>query len=485
MKIFYTYSRTLIKNYSRYFLIAVTFFNIYFIYPKDLLNRESVNKLKDTLKINKTLSAKEKTDSIINSYINDPVFKNARWGFCVYNPITERVIISKDDNYSYIPASTNKLITTETALSLLGENFKWKTQIDYSGIIDSVGTLNGNIYLVNNNDPTLGYKNLGAFSKTEFFNIIVKKIIEKGIKKINGNIITESVVFKSDFSIPTNLLKIDHGNYFSIPNKIYDPSQFKFHNQKQLLDKKQIKKYNQYNINKSLKIDNVFSSINLPSDPIILGKEFKEYILKDKRLKINGTVYSQNYALFTTASQRIKIYMYESPALKNVVYFVNQTSNNHFAEQLLNSVGYFIGKNPTRKTGIKLVMNHLKKEKFDISKLSYADGSGLSRSNYVTPISQVKYLANIMKRPFFKIFFESLPKAGETGTLKKMFINSVAIGKLRAKTGTLSNVKALTGYLDTKSGKRLCFSLLVNNFSGTVSLVKKRMEILLESIIDL
>lgn len=473
-------------------IIVLIFLNIGFSQFRPSSRDEVIIKsATDTLTAKQILSAKERTDSIIHSYASDPVLKNAKWGFCVYNPKTNKVIISKDENQSYIPASTTKLITTETALSLLGENFKWKTQIDYSGTIDSFGNLNGNLYLVSNNDPTLGYKNLGAFSKREFFNTLIEKIKNQGIKKINGNLITEIVVFKSDFSIPMNVLKIDHGNYFSIPNNNYGCSDILFYVKEKeiseynvLSSKKQIEENNRHKINKNLKTNNTYSSISLSSDPIFLAKEFKNYIIKFQKLQVNGTVTSQKYSQSTTAAQRTIVYTYESPALKNLVHFVNQTSNNHFAEQLLNSVGYFIGKNSTRKTGISLVINHLNKQKFDTDGLSYADGSGLSRSNYITPIAQVKYLANIMKKPFFKVFFESLPKAGETGTLKKMFVNSIAIGKLRAKTGTLSNVKALTGYLDTKSGERLCFSLLVNNFSGTMSLVKKRMETLLESVIE-
>lgn len=434
----------------------------------------------------KKLSAKEKTDSIISLYNRDPIFKNVKWGFCVYNPKTKKIIVSKDEYRSYIPASTIKLITTSTALSLLGENFRWKTQVNYSGFIDSCKNLHGNLYLVTNNDPTFGYNKLNIFSKLEFFNILIHKIREKGIRKINGNIIIEFVLFKSDVLLLKKVLKIYYKNYYSLLNK----------KNKFTVDSLINKNFNyiiflknkltfQKNNLKNTKYPNIYLDSNLSSLIMLFVKEFKTYLDKTQKLKISGKVYLKKYfQIKNSFVNRKKIYTYVSPALKDIVYFINQTSNNYFADKLLNSLGYLIGENPIRKTGINLVKKYLYTQNFDLNSLSYIDGSGLSRFNCITPIAQVKYLSNIMKQPFFNIFFKSLPKAGETGTLKKMFVNSIAIGKLRAKTGTLFNVKGLTGYLDTKSGERLCFSLLVNNFSGNTEIIKKRIETLIESIID-
>lgn len=468
-------------NYKFYYLFFILFI-INFVHSHNLFvkNKHFQSKI---FKVKKKLSAKEKTDSIISLYNRDPVFKNAKWGFCVYNPKTKKIIISKDENRSYIPASTMKLITTSTALSLLGENFRWKTQINYSGFIDSYKNLHGNLYLVTNNDPTLGYNKLNIFSKSDFFNIIIHKIREKGIKKINGNIIIEFVLFKSDLLFLKKALKIHYKNYYSalknnrlnFQNCINKNSNYIFFCYKNKKLKNNLKN------NKFL---NSYLDKNLPASIIFFVKELKSYLEKTQKLQISGKVYLKNYYQINSSSfERKKIYTYQSPALKDIVYFINQTSNNYFAEQLLNSLGFLIGEKSIRKTGINLVIKYLHTQNFDLNGLSYMDGSGLSRSNYITPIAQVKYLSNIMKKPFFNIFFKSLPKAGETGTLKKMFVNSIATGKLRAKTGTLSNVRALTGYLDTRSGDRLCFSLLVNNFSGNTEIIKKRIETLIESII--
>ncbi len=138
----------------------------------------------------------------------------------------------------------------------------------------------------------------------------------------------------------------------------------------------------------------------------------------------------------------------------------------------------------TSESGRIVVNNHLKDIAFDLEGLNYMDGSGLSRSNHVTPISQVKFLTSLMDEKFYKAYFNSLPIGGQSGTLKSMFLGE-GNGQVFAKTGTLNKVKTLAGYLKTNSGRTLVFSLMVNNYSGSVGQVKSKMETILKPALDL
>ena len=105
-----------------------------------------------TTMVEKTvLSAKELVDINVNTMMADPK-KNATWGFVVYDPKTKKVISSYNENTPLVPASTTKLFTTETALNMLGENYRWMTQLEYSGTIDENGVLNGNLYVIGSGD---------------------------------------------------------------------------------------------------------------------------------------------------------------------------------------------------------------------------------------------------------------------------------------------------------------------------------------------
>src|SRR5690606_36001768 len=99
--------------------------------PQTYDNRPS-STVKDFSSSEKLMSAKELVDININSMMNDPVLRNANWGFVIFDPKTRKVVSSYNEYASLIPASTTKLLTTDTAVSLLGENFRWITQLEYS-----------------------------------------------------------------------------------------------------------------------------------------------------------------------------------------------------------------------------------------------------------------------------------------------------------------------------------------------------------------
>ncbi len=205
-------------------------------------------------------------------------------------------------------------------------------------------------------------------------------------------------------------------------------------------------------------------------------------LLKNK-ISVTGKV--EGKTIDITPEDRTFITKYQSPSLEEIVYFVNQVSNNRFAEALLRSVGFYKNGDESLATGRQTIVEHLNTNGYDFNGLNLMDGSGLSRNNLVTPISQVKFLAGLMKERYYKSYFDSLPIAGQTGTLKKMFLYNEGYGQIFAKTGTLRAVKCLAGYINTKSGRTLTFSLLINNYTGSVNQIKAKMEKLLEPTLNL
>jgi D-alanyl-D-alanine carboxypeptidase/D-alanyl-D-alanine-endopeptidase (penicillin-binding protein 4) len=108
--------------------------------------------------------------------------------------------------------------------------------------------------------------------------------------------------------------------------------------------------------------------------------------------------------------------------------------------------------------------------------MAFYDGNGLSHNNAITPRQLVDALYVMQKSPYFREFFESLPLAGLTGTLHKAMKGTAAEGRVHAKTGTIGKVKSFAGYVSTISGRKLIFSLIVNNYDGRVKQMKKKLE---------
>lgn len=435
------------------------------------------------------LSPKDIVDINVNTMMADPVLKNATWGFVVYDPVTKKVISSYNETTPLVPASTTKLLTTETALSLLGENYRWMTQLEYSGEIDENGVLNGNLYIVGSGDPSLGTNKAGAWSYRDIVADFVSGIKNEGIKKVNGDIVIQTALFKGNLSrLPENVVWLENNNYY-LPvgtTKEINPANEKLIVKKSLTtaaDKKffYVSPYaNQMVYAEKYDGDGTLTT-KLPDAPAYLANSFKANLVKSGV----GVIGKVSPKMTDAAPEsRKKISVYQSPTLADIVYYTNQRSDNSLAEALLKTVGFQKMGDQTSETGRIVVNNHLKDIAFDLEGLNYMDGSGLSRSNKVTPISQVKYLSSLMGSKFYKTYFDSLPIGGQSGTLKSMFL-AEGNGQVFAKTGTLNKVKTLAGYLKTNSGKTLCFSLMVNNYAGSVSQVKSKMEAILKPALDL
>ncbi|RQP13227.1 MAG: D-alanyl-D-alanine carboxypeptidase/D-alanyl-D-alanine-endopeptidase [Chryseobacterium sp.] len=436
------------------------------------------------------LTAKDLLEIEINRLQADPILRNASWSFSLYDPVTNREILSYNDRTPLLPASTTKLLTTETAYAMLGPDYRWNTQLEYSGEVGEDGTLNGNLYIVGSGDPTLGKAAGGASSYWAIVSKFRDAIKEAGIRKVSGDIIIQNGIFKSDnIVLPPNIVWLEHNNYF-LPagsTQNIDPTKERLvvKARNLLNDGKRYFYISPYTGKQATadSFDGAGSvSVKLPDAPYYLANSLRTSLVKSG-VSVAGKVVARPI----DAEPGIRNYLAreESPCLEDIIYFTNQTSSNAFAEALLHSVGYLATGDHTALSGRSTVTEHLSERGYDFTGLSYSDGSGLSRSNFVTAYSQVRFLADIMKQPYYNSFLTSLPIAGQTGTLKRMFNYSDANGRIFAKTGTLNRVKTLAGYINTNSGRTLTFSLLINGYNGSVDQVKKRMEELLSPVLDL
>ncbi len=446
------------------------------------------------------------TNAMINELSKDPALRNAKWGFALYDPFTEKELISKDAYTNYIPASTTKLISSESALRLLGEDFTWKTEIAYTGYVDALGVLQGNVYALWNGDPTLGLTRINAKGYNELFTEAYYQLRDMGVKKINGNLIFESVVFKSDKHLyPFDDRMIEFGNYYSLiptENEELTEKEKEFNEEitsteateEESMDEEEmsVEDFIMADVLENIALNNKLNKLqsigvknaSLSPPPSWFSAKFLEF-LSAKGISCTQGKKQQNYLDLEIEQPRNILMYYESPPLKELVYMVNKSSNNTFAEHLMRTVGVFIGKRDSKWSSSQTVMKRLEDVNYYYNGLNYVDGSGLSYDHRVSPISQVKYLSTIKFKPYFHSFYDSLPIGGIDGTLRNSFKNSVHNGSIHAKTGTLNSkvrTKTLAGYITLQNGEQLCFSLLINHYTGSVANIKLKMEKLLNTV---
>jgi D-alanyl-D-alanine carboxypeptidase/D-alanyl-D-alanine-endopeptidase (penicillin-binding protein 4) len=152
---------------------------------------------------------------------------------------------------------------------------------------------------------------------------------------------------------------------------------------------------------------------------------------------------------------------HQSAPLRQIAASMMRVSQNQYAETLLRTIG-----------GRDKAANVLKS--WDVSADSYvmADGSGLSRYNYVSSDGLVRILQHMRgTAKHSQAFAETLPVAGREGTLSRRLSGTAAEGRVRAKTGTVDNVRAIAGYVETTGGDTLVFSIIANNFTASTSAI--------------
>jgi D-alanyl-D-alanine carboxypeptidase/D-alanyl-D-alanine-endopeptidase (penicillin-binding protein 4) len=158
----------------------------------------------------------------------------------------------------------------------------------------------------------------------------------------------------------------------------------------------------------------------------------------------------------------------QSPPLGEIAAQTLKPSQNLYAELILRALGSATQTEPklsSEEAGLAAIRTFLRDAKIDTNPLVLTDGSGLSRRDLVTADSTLRLFAYMDRHRFAKAFRDSLPIAGVDGTLKNRMKGTAAANNVRAKTGTLPTIAALSGYVTSAAGERLAFSILINNYT--------------------
>ncbi|PJA51459.1 MAG: D-alanyl-D-alanine carboxypeptidase/D-alanyl-D-alanine-endopeptidase, partial [Candidatus Marinimicrobia bacterium CG_4_9_14_3_um_filter_48_9] len=167
------------------------------------------------------------------------------------------------------------------------------------------------------------------------------------------------------------------------------------------------------------------------------------------------------------------IFTHTSQPLSEIIAKVNKPSQNFIAETLQKTLGAILGDDGSSKSGIKVQMALYDSLGMDTRNLTIRDGSGLSRLDLVSPNTTASLLQMMWNHPDRDIFITSLPISGVDGTIEKRMVGTIAEGRVHAKTGYVSYVRSLSGYLWTLGGEPIIFTLMVNHYTVPTSLANK------------
>jgi D-alanyl-D-alanine carboxypeptidase/D-alanyl-D-alanine-endopeptidase (penicillin-binding protein 4) len=166
-----------------------------------------------------------------------------------------------------------------------------------------------------------------------------------------------------------------------------------------------------------------------------------------------------------------------SPALTEIIEVLNNESVNLFAEHLIKELGKKFRNEGSTSAGTLVVNEFLKSVGIDTNGMFIEDGSGLSPVNAVNTRELVRLLVYMKnKGKYFTEYYASLPEAGKKGTLKNYFKDPIFDSRLRAKSGSMTRVRSFAGYFTTISGKKMVFSIIINNYSGPAKKISAEIE---------
>jgi serine-type D-Ala-D-Ala carboxypeptidase/endopeptidase (penicillin-binding protein 4) len=449
--------------------------------------------------------------AVVDQWKADSSLKNASIGICIREAVSGQVLYELNSSLSLVPASTLKIATTGAAIALLGKNYRFETKIYHTGTFDKEkGIINGDLIIKGFGDPTLQSDNYSKESITDKWSLILK---EKGIKEIRGSVIGDATYFEK--TIPDNWVWGDIGNYFAaVPCALsYMDNKFRIIYSTEGTG----------SVAKVIGIEPTYLSntITINSSVTARGSEDEAFVYGDPSSwikKIHGTIppnkkrfevkavlpdpallcaekmYSSLVACGINCrgaavsrygepdSTRSHIlHLNFSPTLDRIIYYTNMQSHNLYCESILRALG-----KGNMSAGIGVVRNYWKSKGLDEKELYMTDGSGLSRANSITASMQSEILCRIYNDSLnYKIINASLPVAGVHGSMAAIGKGTVIENNLRAKTGYINRVRTYCGYVTSKTGKDLAFSIILNNYNCNAKEARLKIEQLMIRLAEL
>lgn len=443
----------------------------------------------------------------IDSLLVTDFFKSSQAAIAVYDLTENKLLYQHNEKILLRPASNQKILTTAAAYLFLGTDYNFKTTLYHTGEIED-SVCNGDIYIAGGLDPDFTSRDLDS---------LVSEIKNFGIKEIRGNLYADVSAMDSLF----------WGEGWMWDD---DPASFAAYLSPLNINKNSIRiKYEPAEVGTPAKIELIpqtnFFQIKNSSVTIDTGKTAltitRDWLNRNNTIQIKGSIsklakhdtislsvfnptyyflglmkgsFERNGISFKgkvdTLTLRVnskKIFSLERN-IEPIITNTNKTSDNLSAEMILRALAL----NPSKKSasakkGIIFIDSLITLTGLSAKDYYLADGSGLSFYNLLSAellIEVLKYFYFKQPELFVKLF-NSFPISGYDGTLSNRMKESPAFKRVRAKTGTLRGASSLSGYLQSKKGHLIAFSILIQNYVGSANQARKIQDKICEILFEM
>ncbi len=446
----------------------------------------------------------------LDSLLDAPPFHRNLWGVALVDD-RGRLLYGRNADRLFIPASNTKLVVSAVAAALLPPDWTVNTSVFAAGTVDG-GTLHGDLVLYGRGDPTFGRRcydldtsRTGACDRDPFQRLrdLATALRAGGLRVIAGDLVGDGSWFDGELVHPdwagydlnwwyaapvsglgfndnsvdiewrpgpevgapaqlaldpdlgdvwleNRTVTVDEGGESDIGDRMYrEPGTLHLWAEGTV----------------ALGAKGGTEYFALPDPNLFAARAFRR-ALAEAGISVQGTTRSTTDSLrYAAARQAPALAETRSRPLRDWIFPVLNTSQNWFADMLLKQLGRQFGGAGSWREGLAVERRFLMDSVgLDSTLFALADGSGLAASNLVAPIAFTRLLAFIRQHPHYRENFEAgLPLAGSPGSLKSRFLGTPFEGRIRAKTGSISRVNTLSGYIETPGGKTYTFSIQANH----------------------
>lgn len=433
--------------------------------------------------------------SNLDRILADSKLKGGQVGLEVREAKSGKVLYSHHADKRLNPASNTKLLTSTAAMKTLGNGHRFATRVFSQGR-KSGHTLDGDLYLKGGGDPTTLAKD---------YDEMAKMVSRRGVSKVTGNLVADDSYFdsrrlgawwtwddepyyyqaqisgltaapNSDYDSGTVMVNTAPGKHAGDRAKVsLQPStDYVTVKNKTKTGKKGssdtlsvVRRHGTNTIDVTGKIPagaDTHTEWSTVWNPTKYARSLFRDALAKHGVKVQGgsqTGETPSRARLLATHRSMTVGKMLTPFLK--------LSNNMHAEHLTKTMGQKTRDDGSWSAGLAAVKHDAKKFGVDTDAIRMADGSGLSRGDQISPHQFTTLLRSVQDEPWFKTWYDALPIAGESkrmvgGSLRSRMTDTAAAGNMHAKTGSLTGVSGLSGYVTAKDGTKLVFSMLSNNY---------------------
>jgi serine-type D-Ala-D-Ala carboxypeptidase/endopeptidase (penicillin-binding protein 4) len=431
-----------------------------------------------------------------NRIFGGQAFGRMQWAVVVQSLATGETIFSENPSKLMLPASNMKIVTLAAAAERLGWDFTYETTLVTSApVVD--GVLRGDLIIVGSGDPTIGGREGSA---TRVFEAWADRLQADGITQIAGRIVADARAFDREtlgagwawdylaesyaagvsalqFNESVADIAIRPGSSAGAPafievrpiesGLILDRHVTTSASGGPDLDVSRLPGSNRLVVTGTIPVGSkeVVRAVTVDRPALYFARMLRE-VLTARGIRVNNAAveYEEAYPVPPAAPTRVLL-AHRSAPLSEFARVLMKVSQNQYAETLLRTLGARPGPG-TAVAGRAAVREVL--DTWHVPQDAYvqADGSGLSRYNYVCAEMLVTILRQMYTDPRHReSFIATLPVGGQDGSIARRFVGTAAAGNVHAKTGSISNVRALSGYVTTLDGEPFVFSIIANHFT--------------------